>query len=198
LPPVDAVPAPGPLAPPAAAPGTIPNILPEVAPEAAPGTEPDPLDPFGAAPSPPNWMVENATFTPLPPVNVQPAVSQPPAVQDGPNLHGDDAPPTLPPALQGLLGSARAVRPVTAAAATTNVALQLPASVRTSDLIMPAATAAPAPTVMQASAEVPLGIQLINPATAVTPEAGAEGLQQAIYFEASDQDAAAPLPPVQQ
>jgi hypothetical protein len=39
---------------------------------------------------------------------------------------------------------------------------------------------------MQASAQTPLGIQLINPATAIAAEVGHGGLQQAIYFEASD------------
>jgi hypothetical protein len=53
--------------------------------------------------------------------------------------------------------------------------------------------------VVQATAETPLGIQLINPATAVTTEPGEDGLQQAIYFEASDQPPAeaVALPPVE-
>ena len=49
---------------------------------------------------------------------------------------------------------------------------------------------------MTASAELPVGISLINPASAVTQEPGADGLQQAIYFEASDQGVVE-LPPAQ-
>ena len=40
--------------------------------------------------------------------------------------------------------------------------------------------------VIVASAEEPVGIQLVNPAEAVV-DPSAQGLQQAIYFEASDQ-----------
>jgi hypothetical protein len=41
--------------------------------------------------------------------------------------------------------------------------------------------------VTAASAEQPLGIQLVNPAAAVVVDPGESGLQQAIYFEATDQ-----------
>jgi hypothetical protein len=55
-------------------------------------------------------------------------------------------------------------------------ALPQPASVR------PATDAR----VVPASAERPLGIQLVNPAAAVVVDPGEDGLQQAIYYEASD------------
>jgi hypothetical protein len=109
-----------------------------------------------------------------PTVNVElPAVQVNMPVMSGPNLHGDDAPPILPPALMNSVGQASATAPVRTAPA----AVQQPPSVQ--------------PVVVDdqveaASMEHPLGIQLINPAAAeVDPMA--EGLQQAIYFEASDQ-----------
>jgi hypothetical protein len=73
------------------------------------------------------------------------------------------------------------------------VALQQPPSVRQSSLV-----AAEGRGVVQASAQTPLGIQLINPASAVAAEVTDDGLQQAIYFEASDLPAGADvaLPPV--
>jgi hypothetical protein len=61
------------------------------------------------------------------------------------------------------------------------VALQQPHSVQQSPLAASADRG-----VIQASAQTPLGIQLINPASAVAAEVGDDGLQQAIYFEASD------------
>lgn len=193
-------------------------------PGAEPGA--DPLDPFGSAPpAPPTWLknaalqhrepVAAATLESLPVVTTAVAneelapiyapadaaafaapVAAEPAVMDGPNLHGDDAPPTLPPALQTGISSvtpARRVAPPQASVAPTIVqpAIAQPVSVGQVAASAPVAkTASVEPTddemVIAASAEEPVGIHLVNPAEAlVDPEA--EGLQQAIYFEASDQ-----------
>jgi hypothetical protein len=164
---------------------TLPGTTPPV-------TTPE-IDPFGAVPAPPAWMAGQGRVAPLPAAAAIPAAQVvAPAVQDGPNLHGDDAPPSLPLGLQDLLGSLPAIQtgdgPMSMA-----VALQQPHSVRQS----PAAVLT-GRSVIQASAQTPLGIQLINPASAVAAEVGDGGLQQAIYFEASDQpqSEAAPLPPV--
>jgi hypothetical protein len=106
--------------------------------------------------------------------NFEPGPQLPPL--DGPNLHGDDAPPVLPPSL---LGGVAGAQPW-AAAATAPPTLRQPASVQ------PVVDAPMVDTrVTAASAESPLGIQLINPAAALV-DPSAQGLQQAIYFEASD------------
>jgi hypothetical protein len=147
---------------------------------------PDPLDPFGGTPpAPPAWMqepIENASFL------SQPGVGLPaqPAVMTGPNLDGDDAPPALPPGLHGALNLVAPPHVWSNQAMATT--LNQPRSV--GSISRPASD----PGVVQASAQTPLGIQLINPASAVSVEPGVEGLQQAIYFEASDQPAE--LPPV--
>ena len=112
-----------------------------------------------------------------------------------PNLHGDDAPPTLPPALQSGISSvtpARRVAPPQASVAPTTAptGIAQPASVAQVAASAPVAkTASVEPTddemVIVASAEEPVGIQLVNPAEALV-DPDAQGLQQAIYFEASD------------
>ena len=94
---------------------------------------------------------------------------------DAPNLQGDDAPPSLPASLHGGMPTGPAV-PQPAKA----LPLQQPPSVQ--------ATAVDAQ-VKPASAEQPVGIQLINPASAQVEAPIEDGLQQAIYFEASDQPA---------
>jgi hypothetical protein len=195
--------APGGAAPGGAAPEGGPAVppadalpVPEVGPAPAEGA--DPLDPFGAAPpAPPAWMfepVEGVSYTPsAAPAIVNPAALETsdmlPPVLDGPNLNGDDSPPALPASLQDALGLAPRPAWSTAAATTT---LAQPPTVRLQP--RPAVDAA----VVPASAETTLGMPLINPAAALATEAGAEGLQQAIYIEASDQAAEAPakLPPV--
>ncbi len=94
-------------------------------------------------------------------------------VMSGPNLHGGDAPPVLPPGLMNTVGQAAGTMPVTAA----------PPIVEQPPSVQPVVID---DQVEAASMEQPVGIQLINPAAAeVDPTA--EGLQQAIYFEASDQ-----------
>jgi hypothetical protein len=106
-------------------------------------------------------------------------------------MQGDDAPPALPVELQGLFGAAARPRWTHAAAST---ALVQPPSMRVA-----ARSTSPNPSgIMPASAEMPLGISLINPASALSVDPGASGLQQAIYFEASDQAGAAgvELPPI--
>jgi hypothetical protein len=183
----------GPAVPPA---GAVPT--PEIGPQ--PGEAADPLDPFGAAPpAPPAWMaetVEGASYTPP----AAPAIVNPAALEtsemllpvlDGPNLNGDDAPPALPASLQNVLGltSPRPAWSTTAAATT----LAQPPSVRLQ--ARPAVDGA----VVPASAETTLGMPLINPAAALASEPGEEGLQQAIYIEASDQTSEVPteLPAVE-
>jgi hypothetical protein len=85
-----------------------------------------------------------------------------PAVFEGRNANSDDAPPALPAGLQGLT------------------------SASTSRRSPPAASAAANRTVRQASAEQPLIMPQVNPASAIATEVGEGGLQQAIYFEATD------------
>jgi hypothetical protein len=81
---------------------------------------------------------------------------------EGPNANSDDAPPALPAGLQGLTSASTAQRsPSTARAAADR-------------------------TVRQASAEQPLGMPQVSPAAAVAAEVSEGGLQQAIYFEATD------------
>ena len=139
--------------------------------------------------------VEGASYTPpTAPAIVNPAALETsemlPPVLDGPNLNGDDAPPALPASLQDIIGLAPRRPAWSAAAAATTLAQ--PPSVRLQR--RPDVDGA----VVPASAETTLGMPLINPAAALATEAGEEGLQQAIYIEASDQDAEAPaeLPPV--
>jgi 2-oxoglutarate dehydrogenase E2 component (dihydrolipoamide succinyltransferase) len=175
-------------------------------PAAEPGA--DPLDPFGSTPpAPPAWL-KNATpnnqsaaaaeLAPLPVVtradaqvesapNRSPAdpaafvapVAAEPRVMDGPNLHSDDAPPMLPPALQGGISSVAPARRLVPPQAVATPALPPLAKTKSVETTVDEE-------VIVASAEEPVGIQLVNPAEAlVDPEA--QGLQQAIYFEASDQ-----------
>ena len=161
--------------------------------DAAPDALPDPtapIDPFGAAPPPPPaWMIETASFEPLPAVGAATPTTAGPTFNDAPNMLGDDAPPALPADLQDLFGAA-ASRPTWLQSAAAPIVLAQPANVR-------AAHPASGQGVVQTSAEMPLGIHLINPASAVSAPADAAGLQQAIYFEASDlDDNAVALPPV--
>ena len=163
---------------PDAAEGEQSGAIPEAGAVPEPGAEPgaNPLDPFGSAPpAPPAWLksaaLENRPVGVASSLETLPMVDHAAAVDasrmDGPNLHGDDAPPILPPALRGAGGAAPMVAP---------------------KMVQPASVAAPIvdDQVTKASAVQPAGIQLINPAAAmVDPEA--EGPQQAIYFEVSDQ-----------
>jgi hypothetical protein len=107
------------------------------------------------------------------------------------NLKGDDAPPELPAGLHAMLDSA-IDQPAWSPTSGNAVALAQPVQVR------PARGTSMDRGVVQTSAEAPLGIQLINPASAIAPAADESGLQQAIYFEASDQpaDGSLALPPV--
>jgi hypothetical protein len=137
------------------------------------------IDPFSAAPpTPPEWMVQSASYATEQTDDGQAEAAS--LIESSPNMQGDDAPPALPAALQNLFsasvrrgGGAMSVAPAA-------VALAQPASVRR------AAPVRADGQVMQASAESGIGIQLINPASAMTPQPGEGGLQQAIYFEASD------------
>jgi hypothetical protein len=102
-------------------------------------------------------------------------------VAEGPNLYGDDAPPVLPPALAA--GGGVAVGPAVRPAAAAAPVIQQPTSVQP---VMIDDQVIIDDRVEPASAQEPLGIQLINPAGALV-DPNAQGLQQAIYFEASDQ-----------
>lgn len=199
----DAVP-PAEDAAPEAAPPTAPPTPPPTAP---PGNE---LDPFGAAsPRGPLRIVQPVaaeTNIALPPAVAYSAVKIPamtvPAAMapgalleaipqlpappaDGPNLHGDDAPPALPAGLQ------RMSRTLPPRPAPPSMALHAlppvvqPASVRPT--VARAAVDRPIVDhrVAPASDDSPLGIQLINPAAALADE-GTGGLRQAIYYEARD------------
>ncbi|HYO25344.1 MAG TPA: hypothetical protein VEQ85_10390 [Lacipirellulaceae bacterium] len=205
-----------------AAPGELP-AAPADAPAGGPADEgpspdslPDPLDPFGAAPAPPEWMVENAAYSlpvgvPVAAPTATPAAAQEVALPvDAPNMQGEDAPPALPAGLRELFGAAAAQPSPLAARGQARVA---PAPMAGAPIAL-AQPARVAPTggpvrgtvrsnvarggVVMATAERPLGIQLVNPASAVAAEPGLDGLQQAIYFEASDLPPAGgvQLPPV--
>jgi hypothetical protein len=120
---------------------------------------------------------------------MEPASVAPPSINDAPNMQGDDAPPALPTDLQDLFGATTG-RPAWMQSAASPVVLAQPAKIRA------ASRRAIDQDVVRTSAETPLGIQLINPASAVTAPADATGPQQAIYFEASDQgEGALALPP---
>jgi hypothetical protein len=203
-------PAPAPEGTPPAEGGEPPADAPDAGPGAEPGS--DPLDPFGTAPpAPPAWIstaalhraaleqsleplpvVEHAAAiaeaigaeTPQPeqtpiggpaPLEMQIPVSFTAPAGNGRKLHSDDAPPVLPPAL------ARGVNGIAPAAATTRQSDSAPAVVQPKSVqpivIVDRVTAA--------SADEPVSIHLINPAAAMV-DPSAEGLQQAIYFEASD------------
>ena len=201
-PPAGGVPDAGPAAAPA---GELP-IGPGGVPAPA-GTQPEgganPLDPFGSAPPAPPWISQTSMMAnpaaaselvQLPYVeerNVAPAVVQPVdvivPVLDGPNLHGDDAPPTMPSALKRLSGMrspaaaegvAYGVPKLPPVLPATHTAMAQPGSVR------PMAPAAGG--VQQASVVIPVGGQLVNPAGTMEAIAEDQGAEQAIYFEATD------------
>jgi hypothetical protein len=137
------------------------------------------IDPSTGLPSPVLPAEKPATAIVPAPVHPPVQVETPPAeiimpVAAGANLHSDDAPPALPPALMNRVAPASAIAP----APTTPPTVQQPPSVEPIVVVDDQVEAA--------SMEEPLGIQLINPAAAVV-DPTAEGLQQAIYFEASDQ-----------
>jgi hypothetical protein len=107
---------------------------------------------------------------------------------DGPNLHGEDAPPALPPALQRLSGLRSPVGQGVAygapvlppAMAPVRTAMAQPGSVQP--------TTRSAGAVQQASVVIPVGGQLVNPAGTMEAIAEDQGAQQAIYIEASDSE----------
>jgi hypothetical protein len=161
------------------------DALPQPGQATPPASTTDPIDPFGAAPpTPPAWMVERTSFEPLPAGHTS-APAQPV------NLKSDDAPPELPAGLQSMLRPANG-RPAWSPTADETVVLVQPGQV------LPVAGTPKGRGVIQTSAETPLGIQLINPASAIAPMADESGLQQAIYFEDSDQstEGSLTLPPV--
>jgi hypothetical protein len=151
-------------------------------------------------------VVKGASFTAAPPQEPQSAAAPPqvvappqviapphvvaPMLEDGPNLHGEDAPPALPAGLMPLLTAA----PGQKSAARSS---SLPVTISLAQ--PPRVHAAAPPTadrgVVTASAEAPLGIQLINPAVAVVGDQAQDGLQQAVYYEISDQLSEEPAEP---
>jgi hypothetical protein len=209
LPGLPPLPGPGDVPPPdGAAPDAAPAGELPLGPDGAPapaGTAPeggaDPLDPFGAAPPTPPWMSQTTMTNPaagelvqLPYVEeqsgshvVQPVDNIEPML-DGPNLHGEDAPPALPAALQRLSGLRSPIGQGVAygapvlppAMAPTRTAMAQPGSVQPK---------LPAPgVVQQASVVIPVGGQLVNPAGTMEAIAEDQGAQQAIYIEASDSE----------
>jgi hypothetical protein len=175
--------------------GIVPpvDMLPQPGEGTLPEATPDTIDPFGAAPpTPPSWMVEQTSFEPLPEEGgAAPAAIAPLSPADPVNLKSEDAPPELPTGLQAMFDSTIG-QPVWSPTSGNSVALAQPVHVR------PARGTPIDHGVVQTSAEAPLGIQLINPASAIAPVADESGLQQAIYFEAGDQpaDGSPTLPPV--
>lgn len=144
--------------------------------------QPGLVDPFSASPpTPPDWMLQNAAYAADEAAAEDGSVEAASFIESAPNMQGDDAPPALPAGLQNLFSaSVRRGGGGAMSLAPGAVALAQPASVRG-----PVQRKAGGQ-VMQASAETAVGIQLINPASAVTQQPGEGGLQQAIYFEASD------------
>lgn len=188
-------PLPGPNAAPGAAPagapagGAIPGGT-------FPGSEPegDPLNPLGSAVPTPPWMTQTMTnpaaseLVPLPYVEQSAEAAIVPVeniepLRDGPNLQGDDAPPALPAALRRFSSMRMPVGPAHAAAAPTAAP-----AMRTASLMAQPKSVQPAPAgaIQQASAVIPVGGQLVNPAGTMEAIAEDHGTQQAIYFEASD------------
>ena len=109
-----------------------------------------------------------------------------------------DAPPTLPAGLKQFSSDARQEIGRTA-----SVRQPVAASIAQPLGILPANAAPPTPASMRADgrvtptvAEAPLGIQLVNPAAALAPAEGEQGVLPAVYFEASDGEPA-PLPTVE-
>jgi hypothetical protein len=105
---------------------------------------------------------------------------------DGPNLHGEDAPPALPAALQRLSGLRTPVGQGVAYGAPVLPPAMPP--VRTA-MAQPGSVQSKLPTgsaIQQASVVIPVGGQLVNPAGTMEAIAEDQGAQQAIYFEASD------------
>jgi hypothetical protein len=167
------------------------------------GTQPEgganPLDPFGSAPPTPPWISQTPMTNPAAAELVQlPYVDDPSAGQvvqpvdniepilDGPNLHGDDAPPALPAALQRLSGLRS---PSTSAVARATPVLPPPVSPARTAMAQPGSVkpaARSAGNIQQASVVVPVGGQLVNPAGNMEAIAEDQGAQQAIYFEATD------------
>lgn len=173
--------------------GVLPpgGMLPQPGEGTVPEASPETIDPFGAAPpSPPSWMVEQTSFEPLNEATGPAGFTLLPAAQPA-NLKADDAPPELPAGLQAMLGRTGG-QPAWSPTGSRTVALAQPIQVR------PVRSNSMDRGVVQTSAEAPLGIQLINPASAIAPVADESGLQQAIYFEASDQPSfgSPTLPPV--
>lgn len=205
LPGPGAVPPAGGAAPgaaPAAPAGELP-LGPDGAPAPA-GTAPEGgtnlLDPFGAAPPTPPWMSQTTMTNPAAELVQLPYVEEQPGAQvvqpvdnlepllDGPNLHGEDAPPALPAALQRLSGLRSPVgQGVAYGAPALPPAL---APVRTA-MVQPGSVAPATPAagvVQQASVVIPVGGQLVNPAGTMEAIAEDQGAQQAIYIEASDSE----------
>ncbi|MBA4107272.1 MAG: hypothetical protein C0485_16120 [Pirellula sp.] len=193
---------PAPAGNPAAAPAGDLPLGPDGAPAPA-GTAPEgganPLDPFGAAPPTPPWLSKATMTNPaagelvqLPYVEeqsgaqvVQPVDNLEPLL-DGPNLHGEDAPPALPAALQRLSGLRSPVGQGVAYGAPVLPPAMAP--VRTA-MVQPGSVAPArraAGVVQQASVVIPVGGQLVNPAGTMEAIAEDQGAQQAIYIEASD------------
>ncbi|HEX6964043.1 MAG TPA: hypothetical protein VF175_19400 [Lacipirellula sp.] len=128
---------------------------------------------IGPAPPVPTASVPVATPAPL---EIQTPASA------AANLYAEDAPPVLPPALAASAGIA-ARADIVPASATAAPVIQQPPSV---EPIMIDDQVIVDDRVEAASAEEPIGIQLVNPAGALV-DPSAQGPQQAIYFEASDQ-----------
>lgn len=184
----------------------------------APGSD---EDPFSALPPAPPWLVEQAEATndnqpSSIDADVAPAVDFEPVFKDqhdeAPNAHGDDAPPEMPASLMDALTGVpprhaySAIPAPGPAAATPNSELaalpvSLPPVAPAMQLAQPKTVVpsqAPMPTqdrriVPAAATATPDNIQLINPAVALVGNDASQSLDQAVYFEASDMPAGAPV-----
>lgn len=158
------------------------------------GDDPPPMPSF-VQPLPTVLPAESAVQPALsvePARNVEPAVNVQPA--PAPNMQGEDAPPALPASLlnaarghgspASIAGTA-ASRPLAPQQTARTVAPLPPVELGQPTSLRPAAPSQ----IQPVSWQTPGGIALVNPAGAVTVEPGADGAQQAIYYEVSDEPA---------
>lgn len=200
-----------PAQPPAAAPAAAPGVPPQ--PGAAPATPPvagpenaqppeaeppaaqpgpnlgapppfgeppagDVTDPFSSAP-----RMRRAAPMASAPQRPAASAAQGPIDQsalNAPHSSDDDAPPALPPSLQRLSQKMPAP-PAVAAAPVSLPPLAQPPSV------IPATAPAVQPRIAQVAYQTATDAQLVNPAAAMVNQAAGSELEQAIYYEATDQ-----------
>ena len=199
VPPAEAGPGAAPAAAPAGGPAleaSPPAALPGS--EEAPGAQPLPdlgapppfgeppaggaTDPFSAAPPVlPSRSTPQVIAAPLRPAAETAEPTRPPT-SNFPSRHNDDAPPALPASLQRVSQVMPGHGTVAAAP------ISLPPLKQPSSVMPSAPQGAAQPRVAQVNYQAPAKVQLVNPAAAMTGQPGESQLEQAIYYEASDQN----------